>query len=256
MKSLAKKYGCNLEQKQLLSRIEDLADLAEKRDRPCCMGFLTPAEQLFLLKITELNDICRLEFDGGYPQAERKLAVVKPQYECEEIQLPISILAVECRERVGHRDILGSVMALGIKRDRVGDILDRCTPPIFICDSGIAPLITAELNRVGRLKVRVHSTIIEDIPDPQIVIRTATVASLRLDSIVAEGFKMSRVKAASLIKSGAACLNWVPCDNVSSSVTEGDKISLRGYGKIELKEIGSNSKKGRTFVTIAKYGDI
>ena len=256
MKGLVKKYGCGLEHKQLLSRIIDLAELAEKRAKPCYTGFLTPADQAFLLKITELNTVCRLEFYGGYPQAERKRAVVKPMYECEEEVPPISVLAIECKEKIGHRDILGSVMALGIKRDRVGDIIDGCTPPMLICDSGISPLIIEELKRVGRAGVKVHYTVIDNVPEPESVIRTATVASLRLDSIAAEGFRISRSKAADLIKSGIAQLNWSPCDNISASIAEGDKISLRGYGKIEVKKVGAQSKKGRTFVTIARYGDI
>ncbi|MBR1858116.1 MAG: RNA-binding protein, partial [Selenomonadaceae bacterium] len=81
----------------------------------------------------------------------------------------------------------------------------------------------------------------------------ATVASLRIDSIAAAGFGMSRSKAAADIAADKVKLNWQSVKNASQSVKEGDILSMRGRGRLEVAEIRGLTKKGRTGVLLKRY---
>ena len=80
-----------------------------------------------------------------------------------------------------------------------------------------------------------------------------TVQSPRFDAVLSETFRLSRTGAAKLIAAGAASLNYLPCEKNDAPVSEGDVISLKGYGKAEIREIGGASRKGRLFVSAEIY---
>lgn len=246
--------GSTPEEKQLLIRARDLAERAERQYCACFTPFLTPAEQALLQRVYGCSQDVALSFQGGYPEAERKMAVFTPVEFYGEIPLPIDVLALEHKgDPLGHRDILGALMALGIKRDRIGDILDGCQPQLVLCDSTLTDYIISELKKAGRTSLEVRRGEITAPAEADYTEQTGTVASLRLDSIVAEGFRISRTKAAEQIKRGLVQLNWMPCEDCSRKIKAGDRISLRGSGKIELVDTGKQSRKGRTFITIRRY---
>ena len=80
-----------------------------------------------------------------------------------------------------------------------------------------------------------------------------TVAALRLDSVLAVGFSISRSKASQLIASGRCAVNWQDTSKSDLAVRAGDVISCRGLGKCRLAEVGSLSRKGRINVTVERY---
>ena len=82
---------------------------------------------------------------------------------------------------------------------------------------------------------------------------TATVASLRLDCIISAALKVSREKAAALIRSGSVSVNHGITESVSENVSEGSVLSVRGSGRFILSEIGGSTKKDRIHITIKKY---
>lgn len=252
---LVKKYGGGQEQKQLLSRMLDLIDAALSRHRPGFSYFMTPADRAYLTKVTELGRESEITFEGGYSEAERSIAVITPPgYDREKITVPIAVLALDYKgERLGHRDILGALMGLGIKRERVGDIIDTGWPQLIICDEAMAEFIILNLTKIGRMNTMLRRGEMGNIPEREAKIITATAASLRLDSVLAESFGISRSKATDYIKRGCVHLNWLPAVSCSKEVSQGDRISLRGFGKIELTSIGQQSRKGRTFINISRY---
>ena len=238
----------------LLIRLRDLAERAERQYCACYTAFLTPAEQLLAERYRRELGGAELSFEGGYPEAERKLAVLTPTEFYGEAEPPISVLALEHKgDAPGHRDILGALMALGIKRNRIGDILDRCDPPLVICEAALSDYLITELKKAGRTNLSVRRGEITALPEAEYRELTGTVASLRLDSVLAEGFRISRTKAAEEIRRGLVQLNWLECTDCSREIRQGDRISLRGSGKIELAEVGNQSRKGRLFVTIRRY---
>ena len=242
---------------QLHARISDLKSVALKRRQTQFSRFLTPVERAYVQNNRELNKDVKIFFKGGYDEAERTLAVILPlsAYDNEEFyDIPLSTLSVNYKgDKLSHRDILGALMGLGIKREMIGDILDCSEPPILVCNSTIAEYIIQNFTKAGRANVECKHSQITEVTTGNFEEITATVASLRLDSVLAEGFGLSRSKAQEAIQSGIVYVNWVTCESSSKEIKQGDSITLRSMGKIVLNEISGLSRKNRTFIKIRKF---
>ncbi len=250
---IKKKYGTTPEEQLLGARLVEMAERTAERGFAQQSDFLSPAERALCLSIPEIPKLCTLTFDGGYPEAERTVAVFTPRGQ-EPEPAALSALALEYRgEALGHRDLLGALMALGIRREKLGDIIAHVAPPILICDIPMAHIVVQQLERAGRNRITATETTPADIPPPATETVTFTVMSPRLDSVVAESFRLSRSDAADRIAKGLVTLNWKVCDAAAKNVGEGDRIALRGSGKIAVAEIGGQSRKGRTFMRVLRY---
>ncbi len=238
---------------ELSARLFDLDEIADKSGKTMFSGFLSPADAF---AIAPLGKRLRgaLSFSAGYDGAERVLAVITPQKCRDDGALPITYLKIRVRgdEEISHRDVMGAILVLGIKRDALGDIVAEGDIVVAVSDK-VADYIMQNLVKIGRASVDIEPCNAPCPPAPQVEEITATVASLRLDSVVSEGFGISRGDAAEFIKKSAVAVNWQEQCSPSKEVKIGDKISLRGKGKILLYEIGGQSRKGRTFITIHRY---
>ncbi len=252
MKDFTSKYTDNDEEKILLRKINDLI---KKSERTCCVTyshFLTPAEQTLISSAEEFYGY--IGFDGGYENAERRICRISESEYCCDNGLPIEIYSVTAGSaEFSHRDILGSLMGLGIKRETIGDIIVCKNKTQFLCHSSVAEFIEFNLKKVGRFNIEIKKDSLSEISEIKTEETTINISSMRIDSVAAETFGISRTKAADFIKRGTVSLNWLICTDVSQEVKLGDKISLRGKGKAEIGEVSGTSKKGRLFVKIKKY---
>ena len=249
----------NEDQRLLLGKIWDKYERCRVKSMPEHTAFLTPQEQELCRNL--LGTISGAEgytFSGGYEGAERKQLHFLPDW---AEQPEDTIIALRCSwyetEELTHRDLLGSLMGLGITRESVGDILvdkDGHTADVLVTDT-TAGFLLQEWTQAGRVKMQVKVIDLHDLHIPQAAFREVhdTVASLRLDSIVSAGFSLSRGKAADAIESGRVQLNWQEVTKSGTSVTGGDVITLRGLGKCELTAVGNPTKKGRYGITIKRY---
>ena len=164
------------------------------------------------------------------------------------------------RERDDERedrglDYLGSLLGLGIKREKTGDIIVRDDgADIVICEE-LAEFISLNYDKAGRTSLSVEILPIGDlkVAEKSFSEREDTVASLRLDNIISSAFGISRSKAAEAIKKGIVFVNNTECLKIDKDVFEGDKLVLRGRGKAYLTEIGGTSRKGRVYVKFRVY---
>ena len=116
------------------------------------------------------------------------------------------------------------------------------------------PYITAVLEQVSRTAVVAEETEqAEDIPQRQTEARRLTVASMRLDAVASEAFHLARGKTQTLIHAEKAQVNWNIVTSTSHLLKEGDLVSLRGFGRFRVKEIGGRTKKDRIGLEIEKY---
>ncbi len=199
-------------------------------------------------------------FFGGFPDANRKILALYHDYSADYIneELPIVCLTFTFRseDRLDHRSFLGSFMALGLKRDTIGDIVIKDGLAQAAVTETAARDITASISRIGRAGVKVTDsrpfelTLEETCQFREI---GCTVASLRLDCVVAAAAGISRDKAASLIRTEKAEVNHLPVTSLSSEVKEGDILSIRGCGRFVLSGINGISKKGRIHIILKKY---
>lgn len=246
----------NNDEKLLVDRAEDAVRLCEKQYSVRFVGFLTPREAEIIRHNVYLKGV-RHKFFGGYDDAERTIFVAIPEYvEEEELFELVSLLEISGRDIVGlsHRDYLGSLLGLGLKREKIGDILvfeERCL--VFVLRD-IADYILLNLEKIGRcgVKVREISPGEAQIPPRRTEKICGTVAALRLDCITAAALKTSRSKALEYIESGRVHVNWEEQDSPSFFLKPGDVFSIRGAGKFRLAEDTSETKKGRISICIEK----
>ena len=249
-----------MEENELLKRAEELCRRSERSGRMTATAFLTPAEQMLLREKIHPDRGTQMRFFGGYEGSERSIAVFLSEEDAEEESKEwgaVLIRAVRFKAyfgEPGHRDYLGALLASGVVRDRLGDILINGAETTVFCLPGICGhLLTVD--RIGRVSVKA-----EEIPLDQVQVpkreyrkRNFSVMSMRLDAVAAGMFNLSRTACARQISEGNVSLNYSVCMKTDAPVEEGDVISLRGKGKGTVSGLGGNSRKGRQFVEAEIY---
>lgn len=247
----------SFDDKLFISKAKDALRLAEKHYDVKTLGFLNPHQVVLLKSELKPNAGFSISFDGGYDGAERVMLVCCPDY--VEPQRSNYIAVLKCTGRdigcLTHRDYLGSLMGLGIVRETVGDILTSPVKTLICVKRESADYIITNLKKIGNYGIHIEEA---DFSDIQISERPSkeikgTVSALRLDSIVALAIRLSRTKASELIKSGLVAVNWEQTDNVSKILKEGDRFSVRGYGKMKLLSVNGVTRKKRISVTLEHY---
>ena len=259
---LLDRLGAAGEDRLLLAKVLDRAGQAQSRNIPAATDFLSPQQQALALDLLRLAGIPETGYTclGGYEGAERNILLFLPDWlEAADAgsQSPIRCLRASFREeeKLTHRDFLGSLMGMGIVREKVGDILvGPASADLMVLDT-VAEFLLQSWNSAGRARLAV--TAIEPwevrVPEAKCQEMRDTVSSLRLDAVASTGFRMARGKAAELITSGRVQVNWRECTKPDKLLTAGDTVSARGFGKFELTEVGGVTKKGRTSIVLKRY---
>jgi len=242
----------------LANRILDAVEYCRKNFTYKATAFLDPKQQRIAEDLLSREKDIAFYKDGGIENCERYLYVISHEdYDVEDIEKPYHILEFswysKSAKKPGHRDFLGSIIGAGIKREMLGDIMLQEENAYVVCSSEISDYILYNIEKVGSIPVK--SQLVNDVEaaEENEKIIHATVASLRLDSIIGAGFGLSRAKASELIKSGKVRINWEEKDLTSKVIKQSDVISLRGKGRIVLEEINGSTKKDRIKITIKKF---
>lgn len=244
------------EDKLFLSKINDMVYLAEK-GRTVYSQFLT--ESQCAAAAMELDRLmCRnYLFYGLFEGAERKILCVYSEYlRPEPFDFPIRLVTFDFRKdsRLSHRDFLGALMSLGIKRETVGDIvIDDGIAQIAVMET-VKDIIVSEIRKIGNAGIRYNADfpgLLKKLQNFKEI--SGTVPSLRLDVVAGLGLKLSRGKISSVIKGSGIEVNSVLRYDCSYILNEGDIFSVRGYGKYKLSEISGTTKKGRIHIIVLKY---
>jgi len=197
-------------------------------------------------------------FDGGAPEAERAICVFMQDYPVSHDLFRFIRAEKSKQDTLTHRDYLGSLMGLGIKRECIGDIFVHEGGADIVVLTEIADFLMLEYKKAGRKQLSLSyiegDEIITGTNDFTLI--TVTVPSMRLDAIAGTIFKLSRSDSAELIKKGKILLNSTECLKPDKTVEEGDKITVRGKGKAEISAIAGKTKKDRIRVEIKIFGKI
>lgn len=230
------------------------------------------------MSVDELSDVIKTEkvnnqyvdtfYYGGYNEAERKVALFIPKFyslsedDFEEYILsnnesPIELLSVKKDKfsTVNHRDYLGALMGLGIKREVIGDIILNENGCFIFCLKSIARFIIENFNQAGRAQLTVSKGNIEQLKSNEIKTEVlfASVASMRLDCLIAAAFRLSRGAAIEYINQGLVYVNSSQILKTDYLLKSTDKLVLRGKGKVVIEEIIGENKKGRIHLNIKRY---
>lgn len=241
--------------KLFASRIVDLIKLCDKHNTVKYTNFLTQREQDITKIFANKNNV-NYKFFGGHEESDMKICafsndITNIMYDAFPIVTIKFIFRKE--DKISHRDILGSLMALKINRDTVGDILVSEGYAVSFVLKPIAEVILNEIKKIGKTGVSVSAAENLIIPEQKFEIIKTTISSLRIDCMVSEVTNLSREKSSLLIKSGKVIINGWECDSISENLKAKDKISIRGHGKYILDEIFGLTRKGKISISIKKF---
>lgn len=248
------------EEELLKKRMKELADKAYQQSVYCSTPFLNLAEQSLFFEIEREVSYIDSRFDGGYPDAERKILIfgseeqfgygMDPVFCC----LRIEPLAVKFSEKLSHRDYLGAILNLGIERECIGDILVEEHGAYVFCLKNMTSFLCENITKIRHTSVRAEIVSPSSFSvQPNLKAVEGFLASCRLDAVISLGFSMSRKESVSFIKNKCVFINSRLTENTSKMVMEGDTISVRGKGKIRFSEVRGQSKKGRFSVLLYRY---
>ncbi len=241
----------------LRARIEDACHLCDVRSCPRFVGFLDEHRQAVARAVLHEKGVTNFRFYGGYDDAERTVLGVFPSFMEPDLTL-FPVAAVTFRYRasadINHRDVLGSLLATGIRREKLGDILCREGEAIVLADEELAPFLATEVTKIAREGVRALYPYEGDIAVCHEFreIRD-TVPSPRLDAVLHVALRTSREEAVRRIAAGAVSVNHLPENSPSRALSEGDILSVRGAGRFRVAQLGSPTKKGRLFVSVQQF---
>ncbi len=235
-------------------RFEELSSRAAQRYYTTFSDFLNMEEQSELLSL-RLRSPFRLF--GGYEGAERCIAAFGD--DCETAVFPISYIQIEpaskkFADKLTHRDFLGSLMNLGIKRETLGDIIIKDNTGYLMCLDTVTDYIVKDLVRVKHTSVK--CAVVGELPEriqsePQE--QQEIVVSLRIDVLVAAVYNLSRNAVKELFTQRKIFVNSALCENFSLVPKAGDIISVRGKGRFKFGETLGKTKKGRLIVQLFVY---
>ena len=240
-------------------RLLDLAESVIKTRKFRISPFLDPYGQEIAETICANYEGIQLDFDGGYAGAERQRAMLRhADFAGTPDGFGIVCVAAAWNgqfARLSHRDVLGALMGLGIERESIGDILPGADAAKILCDAKLSDFIVNNLTMIGAagVKATVEDTAEIAPREERMKEIRATVASLRLDAVAAAGFGVSRSRAADDIAADKVKLNWQSAGSASKTIKEGDVLSMRGRGRVEVTEVRGQTKRGRTVVVLKRF---
>lgn len=250
-----------MDDNQLLkARIQELAKASYQQNRYTFTQFLAPAELSIVDELAVELKYIDYETFGGNENCERQMVRFgSPRTLGYEEPYPIATLLIEplmekFAEELGHRDYLGAIMNLGIKREILGDIMIKGKSAYLFCEEDIADYIITSLDKIRHTNVKVSrisgevEALKKELQDMEVL-----VSAPRFDAVVAAVAKVSRQEALNLFREKKVLLNGRVCENNSMQLKEDSVFSIRGYGKYVYVGGGNMTKKGRIYVHLKKY---
>lgn len=215
------------------------------------LNFLDDAH-LGVLKSQIINDN-NVYYYGGFKNADTLRAIISP-YEVLNEDFKIVVFKIIYNKKyyeIGHRNVLGSLMNLGIKRECIGDIVIN-DDIFFACTEEISDYIKDNLNYIGNAPVNLEKIDYEVENVIKYESKEYFITSLRIDNIISAAYNLSRKESHDMIINGLVFINHVLCLNPSKDIKLGEEISVRKKGRVKLSQIGGNTKSGRIVATLAK----
>jgi len=242
----------------LAAKLLDAAEATQRSRKYKISEFLDPYGYSIAETILAHYGNLKLMGSGGYSGAERVKAIFINEEFRGSPEMDVQALAVKWDERyyeLTHRDVLGALMGLGIKREVVGDIIMCGNGCQIIIDASLEAFMTENFKEIGAAPISLSKLNLSEIVPREEKVKEikTTVASLRLDVVAAAGFGTSRSKMSDEIGLGKLKVNWQDAKNSAQGIKAGDIISMRGRGRVEVAEVLGQTKKGRMSMLLKRF---
>lgn len=264
---ILKKYTKH-EDKILVSKLFDKIKSVDTKNIIEHTSFLDGYQRKILEEILNKLHYKNYIFYGGYEEAERKILILYPQKLEKYIKsnlnkvfnTVVTVLNIklpnELKGKYKHRDYLGGILKLGVKREKIGDILVTEDGADIIINKDIEKFLLNEikiLTRFAKSEIRIKS--VEELKNVEIKTEKLEIVVMqeRLDSVVAEILKCSRTNANKIIEDERVFINYENIVKSAKVLKQGDLLTIRGKGRFKIGEIINNTRKGKLVIEIEKY---
>lgn len=261
--SILKKYKKE-EEKLIISKLLDKIQLAEKQNKIQYTSFLSPVQLALLKNVLNMLNINNYIIYGGVKNAQRNIIIIYPlklkelfnkeKFDYNSICNCIRITNIG--GELDHKMYLGGLIKLGIKREKIGDIIVHNLGADIIVNIEVSNFLITNLKQLTRFK----NCNVEIIKNENAILKqqefkelTIIISSLRLDNLIAELCKTSRSKAVDILKSERVFINYNNEQKSTKIIKENDIVSIRGVGKFIIVEIVQKTRSGRFVVKVNKY---
>lgn len=253
---MANNNGITAADREWLKRCEDFEQSVLRYKSVRFSRFVSPHDLAVFRTHFQPSPFIHVFAYGGARECERVQIGFFPDFmEPERYAFPISPILLSGVLGLTHRDILGAVLGLGLKREMTGDIFVDGDRAVIMCDSQVCDFLLYNLKTVGRKKVDV-TLCPEDVTlslEHAYKLFRSVVASNRLDAVLGAAANLSRSEAAACIANGDVNVNFCETRDASKRLRTGDVISVRHHGRFVLEEIYGETKKGRLAVELKKF---
>ena len=240
----------------IISSLWNDIELCEEIEIPVfTKEFYPPAIWSYLEKnnINGLKFICM----GLNSESEKKMIMIAPKdYDISFMEFPLIYFKIDGENKFRellHKDFLGTIMSLGIKREIMGDLIVKNN----ICFGVIAEekydIISKEINKIGNIPVKFQKILSEEVPESEFKTENFLLSSLRLDSFVSAATELSRQKSVEEIEKGNVLLNYNLEKDKSAEIKEGDILTVKKYGKFKFLNIKGESRKNKIRIDVKKF---
>lgn len=236
----------NKDEKMLLAEVLDKIENTNNRNKIEHTDFLDLAQNELVQKFLNKQKVENYIKYGGFNEAERKMYIFYPEKFNEQVveknlSSIVQIIRIELPDdligKYTHRDYLGAVMKLGVKREKVGDIIVENNGADIIINKEITKFLEQNLRNVEVKKEEIE----------------IIVASLRLDNVASELARCSRSKIIEIMNTERVFVNFQVETKKTKQIKEGDMITIRGKGRFFIKEIIGQTRSGRTILKVEKF---
>lgn len=244
------------DERYLVSRLKELSKRSFNRGIWTYSEFLTMAEQALVASASE----CSFELVGGFEAAERRIAVFGSEENCGyQYEAPLKVVKIEpvskkFSDNLSHRDFLGSIMSLGIKREVLGDIVIRENTGYVVCLENIAEYLCDNIVQIKHTTV--HCEVLDSMPEGAMSEPTekeVLVSSERVDAVVSAVYNLSRSDSKELFDQKKIFIDSKSVIAPSAALKEGNVVSVRGKGRFKYFGVVRQTKKGKIAVSVAVY---
>ena len=230
-----------------------LKDCYEK-NKPYVSNFLSVAEQEIFLFESKKYPTLKLTFDGGIKNAEYQKAIINTL--TSDIENEISIIKISYNPKylsLSHRVLLGTMIHLGVSRNRIGDIVIKDDSAYIAVCSNLVTFFKENLNTIHHQEVKIEEYFEEIILEDKGIEKTIFLQSVRLDSVIAQAFNLSREESSELIKREMVKVNQKVTVKSFQNLKACDIISVAHKGRIKIIDDSTTSRSGRIVMKIKIY---
>ncbi|TFE31751.1 RNA-binding protein [Cohnella luojiensis] len=248
------------DEKSFVDRAWEWVERAAERHETKRTDFLDPRQAHILFALANRHPDAQVVLNGGGTQAERQRAIIAPDYKTlEDEDMGIVVLDISSDDRriseLDHGDYLGALLGLGIKRDKIGDLHVSEEGCHALIAEEIGDFLIGHMKQAHRVDVRVTVRPLSELREITSTLeeQVISVASMRLDGVASDVFRLSRTKIVAPIKAGRCRVSWKPVEDPSHPLREGDVVSMKGFGRFKILEVEGLSKSGRIRVRVGKF---